>query len=415
MKRWIACAVWLNVCVGPLHAAEMRTWMSRKGGTMEAELGGVQGDSVTLINKDSKTLTLKIDDLSLADRQHLVEVGGAPETIITSGKPGLVEKEARIDTGSFKRREDKLVFLDGPTDGAELLETPHFLVATAGNIRPQAVAETAERLWHGMAFQHMNFRQDWADKRMLILLVEDEAFYADLGKWYSASLAKENQQDAAREITATWNKAAALSMHLPDDLCTKYNLMPNSKVFKVKEASNYRKPLAPFPTHSIAGDLLHKQMGGVSSYGSEGYFAITTGHAYFKEISLGGKSETSLITVSGSGGDDIGSKRGFEDGTSWARTLRQLVRSGKVQIGLAPMLSWKPEGLDAEKLVVIYSFAYYMQSDSKRLAAFAKMIRRIESSNQVPAPEEFAKIFGFDTVAAFEADWTNFIKEGDFK
>ena len=56
-----------------------------------------------------------------------------------------------------------------------------------------------------------------------------------------------------------------------------------------------------------------------------------------------------------------------------------------------------------------------MHSDSKRLAAFAKMIRRIEASNQVPAPEEFAKIFGFDTVAAFEADWTTFIKEGDFK
>jgi hypothetical protein len=156
-------------------------------------------------------------------------------------------------------------------------------------------------------------------------------------------------------------------------------------------------------------------MGGVSSYGSEGYFAISTGHAFFKEISLAGKSETSLITVSGTGGDDIGSKRGFEDGTSWARTLRPLVRSGKVKIELAPMLSWKPEGLDAEKLVVIYSFAYYMQSDSKRLAAFAKMIRRVESSNQIPSPEEIAKIFGFETVAAFEADWATFIKEGDFK
>jgi hypothetical protein len=56
-----------------------------------------------------------------------------------------------------------------------------------------------------------------------------------------------------------------------------------------------------------------------------------------------------------------------------------------------------------------------MESDSKRLGAFAKMVRRIESSNQIPAPEEIAKIFGFDNVAALEADWVTFIKEGDFK
>ena len=65
--------------------------------------------------------------------------------------------------------------------------------------------------------------------------------------------------------------------------------------------------------------------------------------------------------------------------------------------------------------MLIYSFAYYMESNSKRLAAFAKMVRRIETSKQIPPPEEIAKIFGFDTVAALEADWTKFIKEGDFK
>lgn len=415
MKRFLACAVLVNLCVGPLHAAEMRTWMSRKGGTLEAQLGGVQGDSVTLINKDSKSITLKIDDLSLADRQHLVEVGGAPETIITSGKPGLVEKEARIDSSTFKRLDKKLVFPEGPSDGMEVFETPHFLVATAGNVRPQAVAETAERMWHGMAFQHMNFRQDWGDKRMLVLIVEDRGFYDDLGKWYAGYLKKENQQDAAAQVANTWDKTGSTTIAIPEELRTEFNILDRALVFNAKETNTYRKPLSPFPTHGLAGQLLQKQMGGVSSFGSEGYFAITTGHAFFKEISLAGKTETNLLTVSGTDGGDIDSKSGFKDGTSWARSLRSLVRSGKVKIELAPMLTWKPEGLDPEKLVVIYSFAYYMQSDSKRLAAFAKMIRRIESSNQIPAPEEIAKIFGFDSVAAFEEDWAKFIKEGDFK
>jgi hypothetical protein len=156
-------------------------------------------------------------------------------------------------------------------------------------------------------------------------------------------------------------------------------------------------------------------MGGVSEYGSEGYFAISTGHAYFKEISLAGKSETQLLSVEGTGRDEISSKSGFADGSSWARSLRPLVRSGKVAVELDPLLKLKAENLNPERLVLIYSLACYMQGDSKRLAAFAKMIRRIESSNQIPVPQEIATIFGFESVESFEADWAKFIKEGDFK
>ena len=389
--------------------------MSRKGGTLEAELGSVDGDSVTLINKDSKSIKLKIEDLSLADRQHLVEFGGADPGIIASGSTGLVEKETRIDTSTFKRLDKRLSFPDGPSEGMELFETPHFLIASAGGVRPQGVAETAERLWYGMAFHHMNFRRDWADKRMLILLVEDRDAYAELGKWYANFLRAEGAQEAAQQTTATWDQIGSTSISFPESMATEFNCFETGMVFNVKEDRKFRKDLSPFPTHSIAGRLLGKQMGGVSSFGSEGYFAVTTGHAYYKEISLAGKSETHLLTVEGSAKDEIGSKRGFEDGTSWAKTLRSLVRAGKVKLELAPMLLWKPEDLNPERLVVIYSFSYYMQSDAKRLAAYAKMIRRIESSNQIPSPEEIATIFGFENVGQFNEDWTKFVKEGAFK
>jgi hypothetical protein len=261
----------------------------------------------------------------------------------------------------------------------------------------------------------MNFRQDWGTKRSLILLVEERSAYASLGKWYAESVAASGNQDGAREIKTSWEKTGSMTIRIPEAMTTKYNVEARAKVFNIKDAANFRKDLEPFPTHSIAGFLLEKQLGGVSSYGAEGYFAILTGHAFYKEISLAGKSETNLLAVSGTGRDEISSKQGFSDGSSWARTLRSLVRSGKVAVNLATMLRWKPEDLTPERLVLIYSFAYYMESDSKRLAAFAKMVRRIESSNQIPAPEEIAKIFGFETVAALDADWATFIKEGDFK
>jgi len=377
-------------------------------------LGGVEGIMVTLINKDSKEIKLKVEDMSLADRLHLVEFGGAEEAILTGGKPGLVEKDLRLDTSGFKKREEILTFGDS-ADGFELFETPHFLIGTAGKIRPQAVAETAERLWYGMAFVHMNFRKDWGDKRMLILLVEDRDVYPELGKWYAEYLAANGQQGASMSVANTWSLVGSTSISAPDETCTKFNIFDQVTVFNIKDDDKFRKDLSPFPTHVIAGSLLSRQMGGVSSFGSEGYFALLTGHAYFKEISLAGKSETNLISVEGSQKDEISSKSGFDDGTSWARTLKPLVKSGKVVAKLEEMLKWKPEELTPERLVLIYSFAHYMENDSKRLGSFAKMIQRIESSNQIPAPEEFAKLFGFDTVEAFETDWVTFIKEGDFK
>jgi hypothetical protein len=396
------------------QAAEMRIWTSRKGGTLEASLRAVQGDMVSLTNKESKEVKLKTEDLSLADRQHLVEFGGADESIIIGGKPGFVEKEVRIDTSTFKRLEEVLTLMDS-AEGFELFETPHFLVGTAGKVRPQAVAETAERLWYGMAFVHMNFRQDWGDKRMLILMVEDRDIYDALGKWYSNYLKTSGNEDAGLEVANTWEKTGSTSISVTDEVATKHNVFERAAVFNVREGDKFRKVLDPFPTHSLAGRLLATQTGNVSSFGSEGYFALLTGHAYFKEISLAGKSETHLLAVDGSQKDDISSKQGFEDGTSWARTLRSMVRGGKVEVKLEPMLKWQSFELTPERLVLIYSFSYYMQSDSKRLCAFAKMIRRIESSKQIPSPEEFAKIFGFDSVEAFETDWANFIKEGDFR
>jgi hypothetical protein len=414
MKKLLACVCGAGCLMISAQAAEMRIWTSRKGGTLEASLRSVQGDMVSLTDKDSKEVKLKAGDLSLADRQHLVEFGGADESIITGGKPGLVEKEVRIDTSAFKRLENQLTLIDS-AEGFELLETPHFLIGTSGKVRPQAVAETAERLWYGMAFVHMNFRKDWGDKRMLILLVEDRDVHDALGKWYAAQLTAAGEQEGAMQVTNTWERTGSTSISLPEEVAAKHNVFGRAMVFNVKEDDRFRKVLSPFPTHSIAGALLGKQMGGVSSYGAQGYFAIYTGHSYFKEISLAGKSETNLLSVEGSDKDDISSKQGFEDGTSWARTLRSMVRAGKVPVKLEPMLKWESIELTPERLVLIYSFAHYMQGDSKRLGAFAKMIRRIESSNQIPSPEEFAKIFGFDTVEAFETDWETFIKEGDFK
>ncbi|OYV05484.1 MAG: hypothetical protein CFE26_11355 [Verrucomicrobiales bacterium VVV1] len=397
-------------------AAETRIWTSRKGSTLEAELLKADATSATLVAKDSKQIVLKIEDLSLADRQFLVEYGNADPKLLVAGELGEPEKQVKIDSATIKKLKDGSLKLGEESESLfELTESEHFLVASAGKVNADSVAETAERLWHGMAFQHMNFRRDWADKRMLIFLAEDRPAYTAIGEWYQGRLRAAGNDEAAGRVKATWDQLGSTSISLNEEMMKAHNLHPQGILFNIREASQFKKAMGPFQIHTIAGALLTKQLGGVSSFGSEGYFAVTTGHSYFKEIALGGKSETQLLSVEGTGNDEISSKKGFEDGSSWVRGLKTAVRKGTVKVDLEPMLKWKLEGLKPEELVLIYSFSYYMQSSPQRLCAFATMVRRIESSNQIPPAVEIAKIFGFDSVQAFNADWELFIKEGNFK
>jgi hypothetical protein len=402
--------------LSPATGADSRIWTSRKGSTLEAEFLKCDAVSTTLVTKDSKQIVLKIEDLSLGDRQFLVEYSGADPKILVGGEIGEPEKQVRIESSTIKKLKDAPFMLaDESVPLFELTESEHFLIASAGDVRADAVAETAERLWHGMAFQHMNFRRDWADQRMLVFLAENRDAYAALGQWYFQTLIDQKAEEAAAKAKATWDKLGSTSIVLPEEMTKTYNLHSQAVLYNVHEARNFKKAMSPFQIHTIAGALLTKQLGGVSSFGSEGYFAVTTGHSYFKEISLGGKSETQILSVLASDNSDITEKKGFEDGSSWVRGLKAAVRKGTIKVSLEPMLQWKLDGLKPEELVLIYSFSYYMQSSPQRLSAFATMVRRIESSNQIPPAIEIAKIFGFETVEAFNADWALFINEGKFK
>ncbi|MEM1083831.1 MAG: hypothetical protein AAGI48_06885 [Verrucomicrobiota bacterium] len=399
-----------------VQAAETRIWTSRKGSNLEAQLLNVEGEKVTLLTPESRELELKIEDLSLADRQYLVEYGGADPKIVASGELGAPELEVKIDSKTFKKLDETLKL--GEHSEAltfELLETEHFLIASDG-IRQQPIAETAERMWHGMAFEHMNFRKDWGDRRMLVLMVEDRENFTALGNWYRASLeARGVSDDVIKRSKATWEEVGATGLSLTDELISEYKLHDRATVFNIREDRAYKKDMSSFPVHVIAGALLGKQMGGVSDYGSDGYFSVVTGFAYFKEIKLTKKTETSQIDAAGSQFDEITKSRGFEDGTSWAKTLRKLVKKGDVEPNFDALLSWKSQDLDPEKLVLIYSFAHYCNSTPDRLAGFAKMVRRVETSDQIPEAIEFARLMGFESVEDLQKDWTEFVSSTAFK
>jgi hypothetical protein len=379
----------------------------------------VERENAILVTPERREIKLRIEDLSLVDRQYLVEYGDASPKILSSSKLGVPEVDARDMTKEFERLKDKLELGADAKLHFEALKTTHFLVVTAGKIRPIKTAEIAERLWRGMAFQHINFREDWGDKRKLIFLVENDDAFGALGDWYKKhleTLSGDNMAKVAARTRLLWDELSSTAMYLPDELVKQRGLFETALVFNIRDnAKSYADVFSPFPTHSLASALLSQQMGGVADYADEGYFAIMTGHSYYKEIKLAKRTETIEIDVELNDNDDITKAEGFQDGTSWAKTLREMVRKGKVKPNLEKMFEWEQKDLTPEGLVLIYSFGYYLQSTPERMNAFAQLVRRIEYSAAVPVPIEIAKIFGFKTAAEFEGDWIQFIRSQKFK
>jgi len=422
IKPLWAAVLSVGLQISCLNAAELRTWTSSKGTTIEAKFQKMDPKEVHLITPESKVIKVRIGDLSLADRAHLVEYAEADQKILTEVELTVPEEDIRFDTKTLKNLDKKMGFGDRTELEFDLLESEHFLVASTGRFRAKPLAEMAERLWHGMAFQHMNFRQDWGDKKKVIIVTTDEEIYKSLGEWYGKWLGEnitdpDRAQAAVNRIGLLWMKVAGTSIQLPEAQQQEYNAFASAKVFRIRDGrdTSYKKVFGPFPTHGLADMLLTHQMGGVSEISPTGYFALTTGHAYFKEIQLAGKSETQLLDANNYEGDEFTKASGWEDGRSWAKTLRKMVRQGDVKPNLEKLLAYDSADLKPEQLVLIYSFAYYLESDSARLVSFAKMVQRIESNNQVPAPIELAKIFGFESVEAFEKDWIEFITSNKFK
>ncbi len=407
------------VFAASLPAAEMRTWTNLKGQKIKAQVLSVDGERVRLRMEGGRDVTIERKTLSLGDQQYLKEFGGAADVPVDpKAKLDMPAKKVKFDAKTLVRRDDKFVITvgDSPVE-FDILESPHFLVMSSSGARGRDTAELAERLYHEMAFQHPGFESKWGDEKKAIFICGDDSDYQRIGEYYQGLLEEMEQRQQAQNSRLTWPQSAGASFRLGNDVCEKYKVMPSARAFKAYDRTRWKRGVwNPFPTHCIAGDVLRAQMGGIGGVGMRGYFAISVGHSYFKEIQLCEETVTQLINADSYESDEVVKSGGFKDGRKWARTLRSLVKKGKVKPSLSELYSVEDAGdLSPERTVTMYGLARYMQSTPDRLAKFSKFMERVDTSQAVPVPEELAKIFGFESVTAFEADWIEYLKSTAFK
>ena len=197
-RAGLAAAVLASLLALTAPAAEMREWTSVKGTKIQATYVRLDGETVILLTKESRELRVPKGQLSKGDQDYLKEIGAKATGFQPSGpvKPArliIPAKEVKIDPKTFVKREAPLEIPQ--VIFTEVLESPHFIVASTGKIRCKDTAENAERLWHEMAFIHPTFADKWVDKKMAILVATSDETYDDIG-----SLVRHDRQfpDAAR-------------------------------------------------------------------------------------------------------------------------------------------------------------------------------------------------------------------------
>lgn len=417
-RRLLAGFLVLLISAGIASAAEVRTWTNLKGKSIKAKLLSVDQESVNLELANGSRATVKRNTLSASDQKYLTEYGGAKEVAIDpKAKISVPEKDMRFDSKTVNGRDDKFVLPEGFSLEFKITESEHFLVMTSGSLRGKDTAELAERLWYGMNFYHPGFKEKWGEEKRAIFLCGDKEDYQTMGMYYIRTLQMIKQDKQANNVKLTWPQSSGGGIRLSDDVCEKYGLDSSARVFDASDKTRWRRGVFnPFPTHCIAGDVLGEMMGGVGGIGSDGYFAISTGHSYFKEIQLAEETVTRMIDADAYLGDEVSKSGGFKDGRKWASTLRGLVKKGKVTPNLASLWAIKTSSsLTPELTVTMYGLSRYMQSTPQRMKYFSTFLDRVDTSQAIPAPIELAKMFDFETVAEFEADWIEYLKSTDFK
>lgn len=418
----MALAVSLFPTIAP--ALEPRSWIVLDGRIVEGELQKVSGNFVTILDNTGRQVQLDKSWLSIGDNEYIKEAFPDAKAALSGfGSSSAVQlpqpaKTAKIDTKPFKLEAGTFTL---PTDTFAVMETPHFKVMYQKPIDPRDAGELAERLWLDAAFFHATFAQKFRTQKMAIFLAPSDSHYDRIGRWYADLLAKAGHKESAAKVAASWPKSAAGSMQLTNDVARENGVIEHARVFRAyRKGSSGKTELIrgvwnPFFVHCLAGDMLDVQAGGVSGFGAKGWYALDTGHAYYKEIFLTGKSETSLLRTQSASAQDVSSTGGFHDVKNWGSELKKRIRKGEVKPTLENIYLLTLEGSDAKGNVLAYAWARYLESSLAKLASFNKLIERISASHQMPEPEDLAKIYGFPNAAAMEADFGKYLLSEDFR
>ncbi len=408
MKSLVLCALAAAALCRPA-AAETRKWTDAASGrSMEAEFVSQTDAKVTVRLKDGRETTIEKGRLSKADQDFLKSAKPAP-AVAAAPSSGSSSKSIgfngiKIDKKDWARpappKDLKVTTVELPGQ----VVTPRFFIAGTPKVRAEIIdiyAECAERLWAQMALYVPAIADLFKDKRMAIVLLENQEASVKFGSWVG------NKMD--RGSTFDWESSTISFINFSDEYAAEQKFLSSGRTFRTDMKGNMRNLKWPERIHFISGDIFREYLDPVKSNGDYSLGLIELGFAYYLEGEICGNITTE-VTYGG-----VASVEGFRNGRAWPATIKNLLKNPAVKPGIEKIL--KTEVSKAQPMMVgaTYALLHWTLHDPARTKSFNEMLAAAITDAKSPDPAAFAKAYGYDTPEAFDAALVAYMKSDQFK
>ncbi|WP_265594714.1 hypothetical protein [Haloferula sp. BvORR071] len=397
-------------------AEEARTWTDIKGRKLDGVFLRQDETTVWVKRGDGREIAIAKKTLSPDDLKHLETAVPAPDaspspspapatgasSAVASGRFATV----KLDPTSFKPREGG--FKIGTMTYASNLETEHFLIGGFEKTRPAVVAAYAdalERLWIDVAADLPELAEAFKGRRMPIILADGEKEATAFAGWHEKHA--EDSREVSSEYRLTTSSIATFSL---DSAFAKENGFATSgRLFRLdsKNAQSSRRTW-PERIHFVASDLFGQMTGKADENEDFNLSMVRLSFAYHREELCCGRIESE---VTFGGGTEV---EGFKNGRNWAGATKKLLKGGATP-DIKGFLQASAAKAEPRDLGFGLGLMHMIQADPAKRSGFNKLIAETRKDDKCPTDEAFSKALGFDSPAAMNTAWKDYMVSDAFQ
>lgn len=399
------------LALGASAIAETRDWTNAQGRKITADFVSQTAAKVTLRLKDGKEVSVDKSTLSKADQDYLKSAGaGTPAPAAATAPSGASSRvigfnEVKIDKKTWNRPSPPKDIKITAADFIHQIETEHFFIAGTTKVKPEIMdsfAEACERLYvHLVKDIPATAKLFDGGKRMSIWLTENETVHDKFGEFL-------NKQEGT-SVPYTWNRSSIVHITFGSSYADQQKFLKLSRCFRADAKENFRNIKSASRLHFITSELFNGVLDGVEANGDYNFGLLRLGHSYYVEGDICGNITTEITFTSG------GNVEGFKNGRAWPTAIKNLLKNPNVKPGLEKMLKTDMTKAEPMDLGAAFGFFHWCFHDPARGKAFNEVLAAAAADKKVPAPDAFAKKFGFDNAAAFDAAFVAYLKSDAFK
>lgn len=389
--------------------AESREWTNDKGRKINADYVSQTATKVTVRLADGKEVVIEKAQLSKPDQEYL-KTAGAGTPVPTTASPGAASSrptgfnEVKIDKKTWVRHTPPKDLKVSAVDFTQQLETPHFFIAGSPKVKPDvmdACGESCERLYVHLLKYIPAVGPLFEGKRLSVWLTENEATHDKFGDWL-------NKRDGV-EIPYTWKRSNIVHITFDEAYANDLKFLKGARSFRTDGKENQRNVKWGNRIYFITSEIFNSILDEVKVNGDYSLGLLRLGLCYFIEGDVCGNITTE-ISFAGSG-----SVEGFKNGRAWPMAIKNLLKNPNVKPGLEKLLKTDMTKAEPMDVGTAYGFYHWCFRDPARNAAFNTLLTTCVTDKKPPVPADFAKIFGFASVEAFDAAFVAYLKSDAFK